>query len=827
MGSAPVPLSQFVLKVHSRCDLACDHCYVYEAADQSWRGRPTVISDEVASQTARRIAEHASAHQLPAVQVVLHGGEPLLAGPARLRRIAAELRTTLLGVCALDLRIHTNGVLLSEQLCEVFAEHGVKVGISIDGDRAANDRHRRYADGRSSYDKVVRAIGLLQDSRFRSLYAGLLCTIDVANDPLAVYGALMDLRPPRIDFLLPHATWDRPPARQPAADSEYADWLIAIFDRWLADGRPVQVRTFDSIMSTLRGGPSYTEALGPGAAALAVVETDGTYEQVDSLKAAYEGAPETGLNVFDHDIDAVARHPGLLARQRGRAALSAKCQECPVVSSCGGGLYTHRYQAQNGFDNPSVYCADLLTLISHVRAQLPEQRSGATGIPVHAMDDKDFRALASGAGDAAAVRRLIEGQRSLRRGLLGAVYQAGSVTSVLAAAEQAGLRASWSLLAALDREHPDALETVLGHPYLRIWAIRCLEKLDRAAGNLDSQDGPTRDLAATLGYLGALAAAGAARAGMGAILTVPVRDASVDLPALGRLVLSPETRSWPVAGEHETAQVSVITNAVIVRVGESCWTLDRAALLAGTARAEAASGNTRTGEWQPVRMLRAGGVRVALDDIDPYRDCGSWRPARRLTAAEAARWQRDFEAAWQAIEREHAAYAPALAAGLTTLTPLTAVPGGRLASAMGRHAFGAAAVAAPAGPGGLALLLIEEFQLAKLDAVLDLYDLYDADDDRLFPVPWGEGKARIEALLRGAYAHLAMADFWRVSQEREAGQAGGAARRRFRGCGAQAAEAIGTLLDSGALTPLGTRFVQEMCDTASAFSPADGAGHRG
>lgn len=38
-------------------------------------------------------------------------------------------------------------VLLSQQYCKLFAEHDVKVGISIDGDRAANDRHRRYADG--------------------------------------------------------------------------------------------------------------------------------------------------------------------------------------------------------------------------------------------------------------------------------------------------------------------------------------------------------------------------------------------------------------------------------------------------------------------------------------------------------------------------------------------------------------------------------------------------------------------------------------------------------------------------------------------------------
>src|SRR5215470_5668994 len=303
MGTSPVPLSQFVLKVHSRCDLACDHCYVYEAADQSWRGRPAVISDEVVTRAAQRIAEHAAAHGLEGVQVVLHGGEPLLAGPARLRRVITALQAALRGVCDLDLRIHTNGVLLSEAFCELFAEHGVRVGISLDGDRAANDRHRRYADGRSSYDKVISAVDLLRTPRFRHLYAGLLCTIDIANDPVAVYDTLADLGPPRIDFLLPHATWDEPPARNAPDGTEYADWLIAIYDRWAAHGRPVQIRTFDSVLSTLAGGPSSTESLGLEPTDLAVVETDGSYEQVDSLKAAFEGAPETGTNVFDHDLD--------------------------------------------------------------------------------------------------------------------------------------------------------------------------------------------------------------------------------------------------------------------------------------------------------------------------------------------------------------------------------------------------------------------------------------------------------------------------------------------------------------------------------------------
>ena len=196
-------------------------------------------------------------------------------------------------------------------------EFGVKVGISLDGDRAANDRHRRYANGRSSYGQVVAAVTLLRTMPFRHLYAGLLCTVDVANDPMAVYEALRALGPPRSTSCCPTPPGMIRLPELPAGPGQYADWLIAIFDRWLADERPIGIRTFDSIMSTLAGGDSATEALGLAPSSLVVIETDGSYEQVDSLKAAFEGAPATGFDVFRHALDAVARHPGILARQQG------------------------------------------------------------------------------------------------------------------------------------------------------------------------------------------------------------------------------------------------------------------------------------------------------------------------------------------------------------------------------------------------------------------------------------------------------------------------------------------------------------------------------
>ncbi|WP_431897032.1 FxsB family cyclophane-forming radical SAM/SPASM peptide maturase [Nonomuraea sp. bgisy101] len=701
-----VPFRQFVLKVHSRCDLACDHCYVYEHADQSWRRRPKVMARETIAWSALRIAEHVKTHALDQVTVVLHGGEPLLAGHDRLQAVAEAIAAALTGTCRLDLRVHTNGLLLDDDFLDLFEEKGVKVGVSLDGDRAAHDRHRRYADGRGSHDRVLGKLALLRGRPH--LYAGLLCTVDVANDPIAVYEALVEQAPPRVDFLLKHATWDEPP------ESGAGDWLIAVFDRWVADGRPMAVRMFDSIESTSRGGPSMTEALGLEPSDLVVIETDGAYEQVDSLKAAYDGAPETGLDVFGHTLDEVARHPGIAARQRGIDGLAEACVRCPVVDSCGGGLYPHRYK-EGGFANPSVYCADLLKLITHVRGRLRR---------THELTSGQLGELAAGHGSAEAVAALAAGQVSLRR---------------LALTKAAGPGPAWRLLTAIDDEHPAALAAVLDHPYVRAWAVR------RLAGTA----GPA--------HLGNVAAAAAVRAGVTAEVEVEVLAGVAYLPGLGALTGM---------------------SGAMVRI-------DR-----GGAWAEGAT-------WEPLRRLTAMGIDVALEDLDPYRDCHQWTPASRLDGERAAAWQERFAAAVQVIARDHPAYLPAIRAGLTTLTPLDQAAG-TTSSAAG-HAFGAIATTLPPDSETLALLLMHEFQHVKLGGVLDLFDLFDERDARLFYAPWRDDPRPLEGLLQGAYAHLAVTDFWRRRDP--------LAFARWR---ADTAMAIETLLGAGSLTSLGAAFVAGM-----------------
>lgn len=360
-GHQPVPFRQFILKVHSRCNLACSYCYVYEMADQGWRELPNRMSAEVAATAIRRIAEHVTRHALPSVDVILHGGEPLLAGAPWLAELVAALRAQV--PAQVNVTMQTNGTLLDTAMLRVLKEHRVGIGVSLDGDAEATARHRRYANGRSSFDAVAEGLSLLDSAAFRECYSGLLCTVDTRNDPVAGYEALLKFNPPAIDFLLPHANWDSPP---PGAG--YADWLIAVFDRWYcAPRQETTIRIFSEIIQLVLGGAGGVEGVGLLPSALIVIDTDGAIRQLDSLSSAYPGAADTGLDVMSNRLDEALTHPTTLARQLGAAALSSQCQACPVMEVCGGGQYPHRYRAGEGFRNPSVYCAELLRLITHVR----------------------------------------------------------------------------------------------------------------------------------------------------------------------------------------------------------------------------------------------------------------------------------------------------------------------------------------------------------------------------------------------------------------------------------------------------------------------------
>lgn len=370
--------NEFVVKIASRCNLDCAYCYEYNHGDDTWRRNARFMSEETVSRLATRIREHAASHGVRDIFLNFHGGEPLLVGPTRLNAYATTLREIVGDNHILHMGVQTNGMLVDDAMCEVLARHDISVSISLDGGKLANDRHRLDHQQRSSYEATLKGVELLR-TRVPGQPNGLLAVIDVRNDPLEVFDALASLGIPHVDFLLPHFNHDKQPPRYAMSAHEYGDWLLVIFEAWIAGRHPhVDIRFFRNILLNFVGKTSNFEVMNLAPVQIVTVNTDGDIEAVDTLKSTASGAQRTGLNVSRDSFDRALQEQVVAVRFSGADQLSTTCRDCRYMRECAGGYFPHRYSSERSFDNPSVYCSDLYYLLERVEARLKVLARGQT-----------------------------------------------------------------------------------------------------------------------------------------------------------------------------------------------------------------------------------------------------------------------------------------------------------------------------------------------------------------------------------------------------------------------------------------------------------------
>lgn len=347
---------------------------MYNLADQSYLKQPRFMSPEVVEATLSKVREHALTHNLKDVSLIFHGGEPLLASHEFYRDFVASARRVLEPEVKARFSLQTNGTLITVEWLELFLELGIGFGISLDGPPEINDVHRLDHQGKGSYRRIAESIRMIRsDERYTKLGRKVLTVINVNSDPLVVYRHFRELGFKEVDFLFPDGTYDLlpPDVTVNGADTPYADWLIPIFDEWFNDpDASFVVRSFSNIIRLMLGSDRSTDNIGGRKGSVVVIETDGGIEPVSALKACGEGFTKAGLNVLSSLVDEVYDAPLFNEYLSGQDALAEQCYQCPVVSVCGGGYLPHRYKAENGFDNPSVFCRDLLKLVKHIQANV-------------------------------------------------------------------------------------------------------------------------------------------------------------------------------------------------------------------------------------------------------------------------------------------------------------------------------------------------------------------------------------------------------------------------------------------------------------------------
>jgi uncharacterized protein len=285
-------------------------------ADHALRDLPPRVSPAVVGKTVDRIAGHAASHNLPSVEIILYGGELLLAGTGWLADLIGSLRAQV--QARVNVAVQTDGTLLDRSRLDILKKADVRAGVSLYGE---NDPGRQ-----------LRGAAGVQPSGARPAAAARKLGLPAAGHRLR---GLADRRLRALVF--------------GAARQE------------------TRIRVFGELIQLVLGQPGVVEGLGLLPSSILVIDTDGSIKQLDSLSSACPGCGRHRPARRVGQLRRRARSPTTVARQIGAEALSARCRNCEVMTSCGGDLDAHRYRRAAGFCNPCVYCDDLLRLSTHVR----------------------------------------------------------------------------------------------------------------------------------------------------------------------------------------------------------------------------------------------------------------------------------------------------------------------------------------------------------------------------------------------------------------------------------------------------------------------------
>jgi len=368
MSIGTYPTTQSILKISDVCNLNCPYCYYFTPVIPD-HTRQRCIHDKTLEQFFQRVKSHCSRYHLAKFGILLHGGEPLIAGHQFIDRMFSRANEILGDSVQIEWTVQTNGVLLDSAFVKLFLAHDVGVGVSLDGTPESHDKTRVFHNGRGSSAITWRR---LKDAIALGLKPGVLCVINPSEDGATIYHTFRELGITAMDFLPMDYSYDTLPediARDLDAYNEATfKYMREVFDAWIAEDNPhVHVRYFEELITSLLGGDVQKCTMRAQCPSFMTIEVDGSFNGCDVLRQCGASNYKTGLNVYRDEIAALRANPfhQLVTSLDG---LGPECRACEFLPSCGGHCPTSRYSSANGVLNVSVHCGFFKRIIPYVQA---------------------------------------------------------------------------------------------------------------------------------------------------------------------------------------------------------------------------------------------------------------------------------------------------------------------------------------------------------------------------------------------------------------------------------------------------------------------------
>jgi uncharacterized protein len=362
-----------VFKISERCNLKCDYCYFFFGGDETWKKHPPLVPRKVVHDLGAFAARAARDHQLESINLIFHGGEPLLMSKPRFSEMCEALRSYEDGF-RFGFALQTNGVLVDDVWIDIFERYQVRPGVSLDGPPVVNDLHRLDLKGRGSYDATVAGLRMLQKAAAQGRISspGLLSVINPFADGAKVYRHFVDdLGVTHMNFLTPDYTWDSVIPEPVIRGVER--FLMATLHAWLAGKNPkIQIRVFSELLAAMVD-PKAMELVHTyrdDYRSIVGVSSNGDLGPEDTLRTADPRFASMGLNVANNDLRDLLESSTWQEQADAVTIKPDKCKSCDWWKICKAGRPIHRFSKARGFNNHSLYCAGLKDMYAELGAFL-------------------------------------------------------------------------------------------------------------------------------------------------------------------------------------------------------------------------------------------------------------------------------------------------------------------------------------------------------------------------------------------------------------------------------------------------------------------------
>ena len=373
--------SAMVKVVGPVCNLDCDYCYYLEK-DALYPGKKFNLSAFGMKEDIleKFIRDYIVAQPQERVEFIWHGGEPTLLGREYFRR-ALELQKKYGEGKRITNVLQTNGTLIDDQWAEFLAENHFLCGLSIDGPRKFHDYHRRFADGRGSWEKVVECARIF---RKHGVEFNTMSVVNASNckEPVAVYEFLKEIGSRYMQFspIVERIALDENEdlsivdnkysgetalMRENVSAEDWGNFLCRIFDRWVrTDVGYCYVNWFDNTLAAYVGQTPSLCSMAPYCGCSLAVEHNG-----DAYCCDHFVFPEYRLgNIFQQDIaEMVKSDKQLFFEQYKKDSLPNRCKLCAYLKACGGDCPKNRIAKTIENENISCLCKGFRMFFEHTR----------------------------------------------------------------------------------------------------------------------------------------------------------------------------------------------------------------------------------------------------------------------------------------------------------------------------------------------------------------------------------------------------------------------------------------------------------------------------